>query len=254
VASRFVVVAEVRRQRSLEMAGVQNDVVVEAVPSDRAYEPLGVWILPGTLRRSQNLLHAQRLDSQSNLSTVPAVAIADEILSSLSVCERLYDLLCRPSPGRMFGDIKVQHLATIVFQDDKYEQNPHGDRRHSKEIGRYHLADMVMQESPPRLVRRPTKPAQDTRHGAFGDGDAEHLQFAMNPGCAPQRIGGGHLLDNRRTSLTVLGRPRRRRCGLESLAQNLRKPFALPADDRVCLDVNQGISPVGPQAAEKDPK
>ena len=47
VSSRFMVVAEVRRQRSLEVAGVQNDVVVEAVPSDRANESLGVWILPG---------------------------------------------------------------------------------------------------------------------------------------------------------------------------------------------------------------
>jgi hypothetical protein len=90
--------------------------VVQALPSNRADESLGVWILPGTLRCCQNLLHAQRLDSQSNLSTVPAVPIADEVTGSLSVCERLYDLLCRPSPGRMLGHIEMQHLATIVFQ------------------------------------------------------------------------------------------------------------------------------------------
>jgi hypothetical protein len=28
----------------------------------------------------------------------------------------------------------------------------------------------------------------------------------------------------------------------------------MPADDRVWLDVNQGMSAVGPQAAESDPK
>src|SRR5437764_2234898 len=103
-----MVVAEIRRQSSLEMAGVQDDVVVEALPSDRADESLGVWILPGTLWCGQNLLHAQRLDSQLNFSTIPTVPIADEIAGGLSVCESLHDLLRGPSPGRMLGDMKMQ--------------------------------------------------------------------------------------------------------------------------------------------------
>ena len=53
-----------------------------------------------------------------NLSTVLTVAIADEILGSLSVCERLYDLLCRPGSGRMLGHIEMQHLATVVERAD----------------------------------------------------------------------------------------------------------------------------------------
>jgi hypothetical protein len=36
VGSRFMVVAEVRRQRFLEMASVQDDVVVQTLPSNRA--------------------------------------------------------------------------------------------------------------------------------------------------------------------------------------------------------------------------
>jgi hypothetical protein len=36
VGSRFVVVAEIRRQCSLEMASVQDDVVVQTLPSNRA--------------------------------------------------------------------------------------------------------------------------------------------------------------------------------------------------------------------------
>ena len=135
VGSRFMVVAEIIRQRSLEMASVQDDVVVQTFPSNRADESLGVWILPWTLWCCQNLLHAQRLDSQSNLSTVPAVAIADEIMGRVSVCERLYDLLCGPSTSRMLGHIEMQHLATIVVQDNKHEQDLHGDGRHDKEIG-----------------------------------------------------------------------------------------------------------------------
>ena len=103
VSSGFLVVAEIRRQRSVEMASVQDDVVVKTLPPNRADQSLGVWILPWTLRGRENLLHAERLDSQSNLSTVPAVSVADEIMGSLSVCERLHDLLCGPSPGRMLS-------------------------------------------------------------------------------------------------------------------------------------------------------
>jgi len=195
VGSRFVVIAEIRRQSPLEMASVQDDVVVQTLPSNRADESLGVWILPRALRCCQNLLHAQRLDSQPNFSTVPAVAIAEEITGRMSFGERLYDLLRGPSAGRMLRHIKVQHLATVMFQDDEYEQYLHRDSRRRKEISGYHLADVVVQEGPPGLVRRAAEPAQETGDSALGDHDAEHFEFAVNPGRAPQRIGGNHPLD-----------------------------------------------------------
>jgi len=76
----------------------------------------------------------------------------------------------------------------------------------------------------------------------------------MNPGCAPQRIGGGHLLDQSAefcggTGATSTPALRPGQPGPESA-----EPLALPADDGVCLHVNQRISSVGPQAAERDPK
>ena len=49
--------------------------------------------------------------------------------------------------------------------------------------------------------------------------------------------------------------------GLPTMTTRLRQPrpepsepFALPSNDRVCLDVHQGMSPVGPQAAKRNPK
>src|SRR3954467_2632774 len=80
---------------------------------------------------------------------------------SFSVCKCLHDLLRGPSSGRMLGDIKVQHLATIMFQDNEYEQHLHRDGRHGKEIGRHHVTDMVVQECPPGLVRRAAESAQE---------------------------------------------------------------------------------------------
>jgi hypothetical protein len=76
----------------------------------------------------------------------------------------------------------MQHLATIVFQEHN-EQHPHGNCGHGKEIDRDHLADMVCRK---------------VRHVWLGGRRSPRrmrLQLAMNPGCAPQRIGGGYLLD-----------------------------------------------------------
>jgi hypothetical protein len=110
-----MVVVEIGRQRSLEMTSVQDNVMVETLPSNRADESLGVWVLPGTLRCSQNLLHTQGFDSQSDLSAVPAVSIAEEISGGIAIRKRLYDLLGSPVTGRMLGHIKVQQLAAIAY-------------------------------------------------------------------------------------------------------------------------------------------
>jgi hypothetical protein len=78
------------------MARDHDDVVVQTLPSNRADQSLGVWILAWTFRCGQNVLDPERLDSHLNLTGVPAVAIADEIPGGLAVWKRLYDLLCRP--------------------------------------------------------------------------------------------------------------------------------------------------------------
>src|SRR5947209_4712848 len=98
---------------------------------------------------------------------------------NLSHAQRLSDLLRGPSPGRMLRHIEMQHLSTVVFQQDEYEEHSHGNFGHGKEVDGDQLADMVVLEGPPRLVRWPPEPAQDARHSALGDGDAEHLELAM---------------------------------------------------------------------------
>ena len=95
----------------------------------------------------------------------------------------------------MLGHIEMQHLATTMFQHEKYEQYLHCERRHRKKVGRYDLTDMVMQKSLPCLVRRPAELSQNAGDGTLGDVDAEHFQLAMNPGRAPQRISPRHSFD-----------------------------------------------------------
>jgi len=41
---------------------------------------------------------------------LPAVPITEEVMGSISVCERLYDLLRGPRPGRMLSHIVPKNL------------------------------------------------------------------------------------------------------------------------------------------------
>src|SRR4029453_17485831 len=161
-------VAEITRQRSFEVAGVHNDVMVETLPANGADESFGVRILPRTSRCGQNFFHSQRLDFGSNLAALNAVPIANKITGSVSIGERLDDLLRSPGRSRMLRHIEMQHLATTMFQHDKYEQHLHRERRHSKEVDRYHLTDMIVQESLPGLVRRPAELSQNAGDGTLG--------------------------------------------------------------------------------------
>ena len=72
---RSVVVSEIRSQRSLEMPGVQDHEMVQAVSPYRADQAFGVRILPGTLRRCEYFLPVQGRDPQTNLIAVDAIPI-----------------------------------------------------------------------------------------------------------------------------------------------------------------------------------
>jgi hypothetical protein len=86
------------------------------------------------LQCSQNFLDTEGFDWQPDLSAVPAVPIANEVSGSIPIGERLYDLLWGPITGRMLGHIEVQQLATIVFEDDEYEEHLYRDGRYRKKI------------------------------------------------------------------------------------------------------------------------
>jgi len=56
---RSVVISEIRSQGTLEMPGVQDHEMVQAVSSDGADQAFGVRILPGTLWRGEYFFNMQ---------------------------------------------------------------------------------------------------------------------------------------------------------------------------------------------------
>lgn len=129
-----------------------------------------------------------------------------------------------------------------------------GRGRYGKEFGGYHLADVVVQEGPPGLVRQAAERAEEARDSALGNGDTEHLEFTMNFGGAPQRIGGDHLCDQSAEFCGGAGATSAPAPRLGKPSPESPEPLELPSHNSVWLDVEQRLAPVALQSSESNPK
>src|SRR5438034_641459 len=116
------------------------------------------------------------------------------------------------------------------------------------------LADVVVKERFPGLSRWPPEGPEDSGDRALGDPDAEHLQFSVEPGRTPQRIGRHHALNEsayldggRRSAAAPAIHPGQMR-------PELPEALPLPPDDRVGLNVQQRSAPGAPNARQTDPE
>jgi hypothetical protein len=73
---KSMVVAEVRRQETHQVSGIQHDHVVEHVTADTADDPFTVRILPWTVWRNFHCFDAYVLDALLKMLTVDRVAVA----------------------------------------------------------------------------------------------------------------------------------------------------------------------------------
>ncbi len=71
-----MIVDEILRHDPPEMALVQSDDMIEAVPSQGSDEPLHEWVLPGTSRCANNLLDPHAANPPLKCLAVDRIAIA----------------------------------------------------------------------------------------------------------------------------------------------------------------------------------
>jgi hypothetical protein len=88
-------------------------------------------------------------DSLSELCPIDAVVIAEEIPWCFIPGERLHDLLGSPLGGRVLGDVEVHDVPPLMGQDDEHKEDPKRDGRHGKEIERYQVLNVVLEERLP---------------------------------------------------------------------------------------------------------
>ena len=149
MAAPAMVVIEVGCEDAAEVTLVQDDDVVEALGADAADHPLDVGRLPRAPRRGKHLFNAHRCHSLAKISTVHAIAIAQQVARRRLPWERLDDLLCRPRGRRMRSDVEVSHAAPVVGENDQHEQDLKAYRGDGEEVDRNEVRGVSGEERPP---------------------------------------------------------------------------------------------------------
>jgi len=157
-----------------------------------------------------------------------------------------------PGGRRMVRDVEMDDATPVMGEDEEAEQDLVAGGRHGEEVDRDQLAEMVRQECPPRLGRRPAWRLGETPgDSAFGNRDPEFEELSVNPRGTPERIRGRDAA-NQRPNRKVEARAARSSRG--PAAPEPPEALTMPTNDRLGPHEDQGLSPLGPQAAKDDPE
>jgi len=115
----LVIIGEVSPNDPSELIFTEHDHMIETLPTNRADESLGVWILPRTSRCCENFLYTHGLDFPRELFAIDPVTIAKEVARRFVPRKRFGQLPSGPRGTWIRCDGKVDNFTTLVPQYDK---------------------------------------------------------------------------------------------------------------------------------------
>jgi hypothetical protein len=196
VRSAPVIVGEIGFEQTVQVSLVEHDDVIQTLAPHRTDQPFDVRGLPRRVRGDADFLQAQGLGTALELQAVNPIAVPEEVLRGRREGEGFPELLGGPRGRGALDDIEVEDSATLVGKDDEDVKNLEGEGGYGKEIHRYHLSEVIPQESSPFLVRGTRRPTDHVLgDGSLRESDAQLEQLAVNPGSAPEWIGTTHFAD-----------------------------------------------------------
>jgi hypothetical protein len=119
VSTVFVVVANLVSKKSLQMALVESDDVVEQIAAAASHPALSDSVLPGTSNGGPHTGDGHRADRSGDVQSVLRVVIEEEELGSGLIGKCFAYLLDDPAAGRMPGDVAMQDTPPVVADDEK---------------------------------------------------------------------------------------------------------------------------------------
>jgi hypothetical protein len=143
----LVIVSDVIREESLQVARVQWNHVIEQLAATASYPALGDTILPGTPNRGLRTDYFHRADCGRDVQPILGVMVEDHKLGSELVRERLSQLLHDPTARRMACDVEVHNTPTVVADEEEAVEHIKGERWYGEEIHGCDGFPMIAQES-----------------------------------------------------------------------------------------------------------
>src|SRR5665811_2228415 len=229
MSPRLIIVGGICAQDPAQVRFTEYDHVVQALPADRANEPLNVSVLPGRSERNRPISNAHGAQTLHEDWPVRSVPIPNEVSRRLVPRESLGDLARDPLRSRVFRHAKRQPNSSSMPYDDKTIKHPERDRWKGKKVDRRNAIRMIVQKRPPALRRWQLAAAHISSDCRLSDLEAELEQFTMNVWGAPERVRPAHLANERAQFSRDLRSANR---VARSPAPIRPKPSTVPANDR----------------------
>ena len=115
----LVVVADVFRKQTFQMAFIHGNDVIQQISSAAFNPTLRYTILPRAFERRSYRAHLQGSNGDWNLQPVLGIAVENKKPRSQLKRKRFSQLLHDPQAGRMLGDVEVQDASTAVADDEE---------------------------------------------------------------------------------------------------------------------------------------
>ena len=143
-------------------------------------------------------------------------------------------------------------FSAVVGQDHEDEQDLEHHRGHDEEVHGDEAPEVVVEKGPPGLRGRRPMADQILGDRSLRDLEAQFLEFPVNPRRAPEGVGLGHPSDER-SDLWGNGRAA---WPVSSARPGPipREAGAMPPDDGLGFDEQDGIRPAAPQPGQQDPE
>lgn len=247
-----MVVSQERLDVTVQRRLVEHDHVVQALTPNRSDDAFHVGSLPRRAWSSENLSNTHGIHLLSEIIAEDVVAISQHIPWRGVPRESITELLGGPLGGRMGGDAEVKNPAPVVRQHQEDIQDLEPDCRDRKEIDRDHALEVILQESAPRLGRRPTLTYHVLADTGFPDDNTEFEKFAVNSRRSPERIFPAQPSDQ----LPDFFRDRRSAGPPTPDLPSPEEPesLAVPGDHSLWLNDDEGGSPIRPQTGKPCPE
>src|ERR1700730_2706064 len=130
--------------------------MVQTFAPNTADQSFSIRILPGRLRCRYDFFNAHSCNPKAKMFSVDRIAISQQKAARGLLREGFNDLLSGPEGSWVGCHIEVDHLPSIMKQDDEAVQNFESHSRHYEKINCYNLAGMILNKTLPGLRRWPT--------------------------------------------------------------------------------------------------
>src|SRR5690349_9699984 len=251
----LVVVANILREPAFQVAFVNRDDVIQEITAATPYPTLCDSILPRTLERGADRIHAQGSSRCGHFQSILGITIKDDEPRSGSKGKCFSQLLDDPRACRMLCDIAVQDAPTIVTDDEEAVERAEGDRRNTEEVHRGNRFPVITEKGKPALdwLRISRCPFHPTRDRSLRDLETEHEKLAMDAWRSPRWV----LNDHPENQFPNLLRRRSSPCGPPDHGDQLpvqMESAPVPTHHRFGRDRNEGLLPCGPKSTNADPE